>query len=134
MKINWAQKLGAPECPYMVRWVLDLNIFSIRLHRWFRGDDERHFHDHPWNFYGIVLFGSYIDSTPNNEELMNQFKVFYRKAEHKHTVKTKGCWTLILTGPEIREWGFWVLNKSKVNEVWFKAKRYFIKFGHHPCN
>lgn len=131
--ITWRQKLGRSECPYLERWVLNLKIISIRLHHWNYGDDDRAFHDHPWNFWGIVLKGSYIDDNPEGEEEMPQWKTFYRKAEHKHTVKTNGCWTLLICGPEIREWGFFVLNKSQTNLIWHKAKRYFLKNGHHQC-
>jgi len=126
------QKLGKHECPYLTRWVLDLRLFSIRLHHWHFGDDPRHFHDHPWAFLGIVLKGSYEDVTPQGEEHMHCGKVFFRRPTHKHTVKTKGCVTLIVTGPSIRPWGFWLKNKSG-KDIWFKAKRYFIKYGHHPC-
>jgi hypothetical protein len=131
--ITWRQKLGKPECPYMERWVFDFRWFSIRIHHWFFGDDPRHFHDHPWNFFGIVLKGSYIDVNPLGEELMSTGKCFYRKAEHRHTVKTDGCITLLITGPVKRKWGFWLKNKSG-KDIWFRARRYFSTKGHHPCN
>lgn len=132
MNFLWGQKVGKPECPYLKRWVFDFGLFSIRLHKWNFGDDPRAFHDHPWNFVILVLKGSYIDVSPNGEELMSPGKIVYRKAEHRHTVKTKGCLTLLITGPEKRKWGFWVKNKSG-KDIWFKAKRYFIKHNHHPC-
>lgn len=133
MKFLYHQKLGKPECPYMERWVADFRLFSVRLHHWYFGDDPRHFHDHPWDFWVFVVFGCYVDVNSQGRENMERFSLTFRPAEHKHTVETKGCWTLILTGPEKREWGFWVRNKSNTNDVWFKAKRYFIKHGHHPC-
>ncbi len=130
---TWQEKLGDPKCPYMERWVLDLKFRTIRLHHWFRGDDERHFHDHPWNFWVIVLKGSYYDVTPNGSTFMPRWSISYRPALHKHMVKTDGAWTLLITGPVIRNWGFYVFNKSG-KEIWFKAKRYFLKWGHHPCD
>lgn len=133
MKIlTWRQKLGKPECPYLERWILNFGVFSIRLHHWFFGDDPRHFHDHPWDFLVLVLRGSYWDVSPEGRELMSAGKAVYRKAEHRHTVETKGAWTLLITGPEKRVWGFWLKNKSG-KDIWFKAKRYFIKKGNHPC-
>lgn len=133
MRFRFGQKVGRPECPYLKRWTFECCKFSIRLHHWLSGDDDRALHDHPWNFYGIVLKGSYTDITENGKEHMPFGKIFYRDAEHKHTVDTNGCWTLIITGPVIRRWGFWVRNKSKTKDVWFKAKRYFLKNGYHPC-
>ncbi len=126
------QRLGKPECPYLRRWVLNLGLFSVRLHHWFYGDDPRHMHDHPWAFWTIVLRGSYTDVTPQGEELLPAGSIRYRPALHKHTVKTKGCWTLLLCGPESRIWGFWITRASG-HPYWVRASRYFRKKGHHQC-
>lgn len=134
MQFLWRQKLGKPECPYLVRWVISFpSLFSIRLHRWYFGDDDRAMHDHGWNFGGLVLWGKYTDVSPEGREEMPRWKFFYRRAEHRHTVETEGCLTLLVTGPEKRVWGFWVWNKSKTNQVWQRARRYFFKYGHHQC-
>lgn len=127
--ITWGQYLGRPECPYMRRWVLNFGIFSIRLHHWYSSDDDRYFHDHPWWFITLVIFGGYTDVSPKGEERMKRWRMKYRPALHKHTVKVDkgGCWTLLITGSQIRKWGFWVKNKFK------KANKYFLERGHHPC-
>lgn len=54
----------------------------------------------------------------------------YRSATHQHTVfpDVGGAWTIIITGPKIRSWGFWVKNK------FVKMNKYFLTYGHHPCN
>lgn len=40
-----------------------------------------------------------------------------------------GCWTVLLTGPEKRVWGFWVNGKFR------KRNKYFYEHGHHhPCD
>lgn len=59
MKLILNQKLGNPNSPYMKRWAFITKYFSIRIHHWFTGDDDRYFHDHPWNFICIVIKGSY---------------------------------------------------------------------------
>lgn len=130
--IIWNQKLGKPECPYMRRWVFDFKLFSIRLHRWYFGDDPRHLHDHPWWFWTFILWGSYTDVIKEHKRKLNTWTLHYRPALHTHTVETKGCWTLLLCGPEKRIWGFWIKHKSG-NPYWVKATRYFRKKGHHPC-
>jgi hypothetical protein len=38
-----------------------------------------------------------------------------------------GCWSLVLTGPKRRRWGFWVKDK------FVKANKYFLSFGAHHC-
>lgn len=129
----------------MKRWVLDLYLFSIRLHHWMSSDDQRHYHDHPWNFITIVLAGGYTDIAPSNQEdpdsrpiheRMTPGTICHRASFHKHTVKVDdgGCWTLLLTGRPIRTWGFWVKRKDG-SGIWRMRKRnkYFREMGHHPC-
>lgn len=59
--ITWHQELGDPRCPYLIRWLIDLRLFSIRLHHWVRSDDKRAMHDHSWWFLTFVLAGGYTD-------------------------------------------------------------------------
>lgn len=127
---EWRKALGKPECPYLHRWVAGLGLFSIRLHHWHSSDDTRHFHDHPWWFLTLVIKGSYHDVNPTGVKDMARWSVAYRPALHRHTVEVAngGCWTLLLTGPEIRFWGFWVDGKK-----FKKANKYFLEHGHHPC-
>ena len=127
--IIWGQKLGKPECPYMRRWVLNFYLFSVRLHHWYSSDDQRFAHDHPWNFITLVLKGSYEDITEDGSEMLTFGSIRYREASHKHKVKVakNGCWTFLITGSFSRRWGFWVKNK------WIEQRRYFFKFGQHPC-
>lgn len=129
MKITWRERLGLPECPYLIRWVLDLGFCSIRLHHWIASDDQRHHHDHPWWFLTLVLWGSYLDRSPSGYTMMIPGRWAYRPAIHQHTalVSPGGCWTLLLCGPESREWGFWVDGKFR------RRNKYFFEHGHHPC-
>lgn len=113
----------------MRRWVLNLGLCSIRLHHWLASDDDRNYHDHPWSFVTFVLKGGYWDATPDLLDRLNAPCVAFRRAEHRHTVviDRHGCWTLLLTGPVRRKWGFWVNGKFK------KANKYFLEHGHHGC-
>lgn len=123
------EKLGKPECPYLRRWVLNLGLFSIRLHHWLASDDGRNFHDHPWWFITLILKGSYTDVSPQGSEKLTCGNIRWRSSLHRHTVvvPSTGVWTLVLTGPELRKWGFWV------NGKFFKRSKYFYEYGHHQC-
>lgn len=133
MKIfTCGEKLGHPDRPYMKRWVVDCRWFSLRLHHWFCGDDPRHFHDHPWWFLTLVLWGSYTDINPHGKEYLSVGSIRFRPALHKHTVSTTGCWTLLLTGPQKREWGFWV--PRSYGQRWIKRNKYFYEHGIHQCD
>jgi hypothetical protein len=135
MKFKWREKLGKPECPYVERWVADFGLFSIRIHKWLASDDNRALHDHPWDYYTMVLKGNYYDigETPyDSYSLWSGFpwKLHFRKAERRHWVKLGDevpTWTILFTGPEKREWGFWVNGKFR------KRNKYFFENGHHPC-
>lgn len=127
---KWREQLGLPSCPYLIRWRVETPWGSIRLHHWLGPDDDRHKHDHPWGFLTFVLKGGYIDSSPDGDEYLRAPSVRYRPAEHQHTVfpEEGGCWTIIFTGPKARKWGFWV------NGKFVKMNKYFLTFGHHPCD
>lgn len=125
---TWREKLGKPECPYLVRWVAAI-YYSLRLHHWLAGDDPRAFHDHPWWYVTFCIWGGYTDVSPAGEVEVGRWSFHYFPAAHRHTVRVNpgGAWTLLLTGPEKREWGFWVAGKFR------KRNKYFFEWGHHPC-
>lgn len=131
---QWRAQVGLPECPYLERWMIDLRLFSIRVHHFRSSDDDRALHDHSWDFLTFILKGSYTDVSDTGDTLMKRFSLHFRRAEHKHTVQVgpEGCWTLCLTGPKRRDFGFWAHTKGGKFR-WFKANKYFARFGHHPC-
>lgn len=129
-RLVWGQDLGIPSCPYLQRWILCLGLFSLRLHRWRASDDERAFHDHPWWFLTLVLRGGYVDVSPSGEDRLRPGSWRFRPALHRHTVRVDpgGAWTLMLTGPDLRRWGFYARNR------FYSVQQYFRKFKHHPCD
>lgn len=129
-QVRFNEPLGMAECPYAYRWVINFGLFSIRLHHFLRSDDKRYFHDHAWWFITLVLKGSYTDVSPDGEDVLTAGSIRYRKAEHPHYVKVAdgGCWTILITGPMSRKWGFWVNGRFK------RPLKYFHKFGHPPCS
>lgn len=158
MKKGWqlhlAQPIGEPECPLMVRWIVNTPIGSIRLHHFLQSDSDRMLHDHPWSFVTIPLSrGGYDDETycscHRSEESFGclscdmtgrvltrvpAFRVTRRPAHHTHAVKlSRGpCWTLVITGPPIRDWGFWGAITGGFHRF-YESRRYFGLFGHPAC-
>lgn len=129
--IRWREQLGLPECPYVIRWRFETPWFSIRLHHWLAADDDRAFHDHPWSFTTFVLKGGYTDMTPAGSEYLRAPVVRHREAEHRHTVfpDMGGAWTIVVTGPKVRTWGFWAGGTKFI-----KANKWFASRGHHACD
>ena len=138
IKYRWKQGLGFPESPYLVRWVLESIKGSIRLHHWNGSDDHRFPHDHSWWFITVILWGSYTDMTPVydddgnlswKEEKLTFGNIRFRDKDHKHYVHVdpgKTCWSLLITGPTLRPFGFWVKKDKRL-----KANKYFFTHGHH---
>lgn len=128
--IKWAEHLGLPTCPYLIRWRLEIaQIGSIRVHHWLGPDDDRAFHDHPWWFLTLVVRGGYADRSPAGTDALHAGSIRFRPALHRHTVVPNpgGAWTLMVTGPTVRPWGFWIDGRFR------KANKWFASFGHHPC-
>lgn len=107
--------IGGEADPYMRRWwVIPRNrFFNVYLHHFLRSDDDRALHDHPWWNVSVLLVGRYTEETINaggvhvrTERQAGQFA--FRGASHAHRIElTHGaCWTLFITGPRIRAWGF----------------------------
>lgn len=133
--VKWGERLGRPECPYLQRWAIVLGLFSIRVHHFYRSDDERAYHDHPWWFVTLVLKGGYTDVSDKGDDHLRPGSVRFRRALHQHTVRTDpgGVWTIILTGPNLRTWGFWE-RLPDGRRRFRKANKWFFEHGHHPCD
>lgn len=125
--ITWNQPLGNPKCPYCYRYVLNLGLFAIRVHKWVASDDLRALHDHPYCFITFILRGSYYDISKVKTEKLTAGCIRYRPATYQHAVQLAGtmpCWSLVLSGPFIRQWGFWLNNK------FIRREKYFKGYGH----
>lgn len=102
--------IGGAENPYIYRWwVIPRNTwFNIYLHKIVRDDDDRALHDHPWVNLSIILKGCYYEVTPRGRKLRRSWVPILRmpKAAHRLELPDGHCWSLFITGPRVREWGF----------------------------
>lgn len=127
--------IGGIEDPYLMRWwIIPRNrFFNIYLHRFLRSDDDRALHDHPWVNCSILLRGSYWEHLQSDQPgLMG--RVVERKAgaivlrwsgriAHRVELLNGPVWTLFITGPRYREWGFLCDGKGWVHWKQFTAPR-----------
>jgi hypothetical protein len=152
--VKWGEWIGPHECPLMRRWVIETPAGSARLHHFLKSDDTRALHNHPWWFVTFPLSpGGYVDVVPcpgceegyvyykdgsfetcdlcmgggRSQEHVQAWRLHYRKPGYTHAVLTDGCWTVIVTGRKLREWGFWL------HARFFESRRYLRKFGYAPC-
>ena len=131
-QIRWNEKLGREDCPYATRYVLNLWLFSIRIHIWRRSDDKRYMHDHPWGFLTLVVRGYYTDVSLRGRDVMRVGSVRHRRSGHRHYVEVPrcGCITILFTGPAERKWGFYLPSRNRL----LRPLRYFSRYGHPPCS
>lgn len=119
--IHWAMQrepdfvIGGSERPYLFRWfVIPRNrLFNVYLHKFLRSDDDRALHDHPWANLSILLRGEYtehlIDAGGIHRRVKRKAGDWHFRPSGKiaHRVEIdQPCWSLFLTGPAYREWGF----------------------------
>lgn len=97
----------------MLRWHLipRNKYFNIYLHHMLHSDDDRALHDHPWWSISLCLAGTMeeVRSHPVSWAEVEQGMVIVRHAAIPHRLVLalgRDAWTLFVTGPVIREWGF----------------------------
>jgi hypothetical protein len=108
--------IGDRANPYLIRWwVIPRNrFFNVYLHRFMRSDDDRALHDHPWSNLSILLRGMYVEHTIDaggvnvrTERRAGDWKLrLFGSAAHRLELVDGECWTIFVTGPRYREWGF----------------------------
>lgn len=113
----WASRcrsiqIGDPANPYMTRWFLipRNRWFNVYLHCFHRSDDDRAMHDHPWWSASVMLAGRCQERDQTGLKLIGPGGIRIRSAEYRHQIilaTDEECWTLFVTGPRLREWGFW---------------------------
>lgn len=112
--------IGGADNPYIRRWwVIPRNrFFNVYLHQFLRSDDDRALHDHPWANCSILLRGEYIEHLQDCRCVRRAGDIVFRRSGRMaHRVELLldpfaelehffSCWTLFITGPRYREWGF----------------------------
>lgn len=116
--------IGKPGSPYIRRWwVIPRNrLFNIYLHEILRSDDDRALHDHPWVNVSIVLAGGYWEVVPQHAPSFSwpvppasrfwrgRGSIVWRRPTAAHRLEIEEgsrSWSLFITGPNVRDWGFW---------------------------
>jgi hypothetical protein len=118
--------IGSPALVKWNRWfIVPKNRFcNVYLHQWMNSDDDRALHDHPWPSISFLFAGGMFEWTfvePGRgpaggfrRRTLHAPAVILRGARHAHRIelfdgpmgaKTQ-AWTLFITGPKLREWGF----------------------------
>ena len=108
--------IGGAARPYLRRWyLLPRNcLFNVYLHQFLRSDDDRALHDHPWINASVLMVGRYTEHTVDADghpcqRVLRAGDIHVRlsgRIAHRIELTDGPCWTLFLTGPCYRQWGF----------------------------
>ncbi len=118
--------IGEPRHPYLLRWCLlpENRWFNVFLHCILRDDPDAALHDHPWGFVSIMLKGAYreiladfsnsptpyvrVTDVPWRIKERHAVSMAWRRAvtAHRLEIINGPVWTLLITGPCVRTWGF----------------------------
>jgi hypothetical protein len=130
--------------PYLIRYYVflkDRTWFPINvfLHNFLRSDPD-HPHDHPWVWGTLILKGGYWEWIPKciDNNIIGEIRIWrgpgtirFKSAKSYHRIEIEpnvDCWTLFMTGPRIREWGFLThKNWNRDTFKWIRFDQYIDK-------
>lgn len=119
---------------YMERWLIvrrnSEDSHHLRLHHICTEDRDHHLHDHPFDFWSLVLTGGYVEARPQQRSpsfhgdlgderdpgvewctYTNRHagSFTFRRACDRHRIVTvlPDTWTLVLASPLRQWWGFY---------------------------
>jgi hypothetical protein len=92
--------------------------FGIYLHYFYRGDEDKELHNHPWkSATSLILSGGYMEERRCNEtnivhtKLIRPMTLNHIGANDFHRItlldSKKHVWTLFFTFSRSQDWGFW---------------------------
>ena len=110
---------------YMRRWIWTTPVGTLRLHNILRSDNDRHLHDHPWDYWSLLIRGEYIEHQAHGARVHRRApSLAFRRAETAHRLEViRPAWTIVSTGPRRREWGFWT-EYSVMRRSWVHHEHY----------
>ena len=107
--------IGPAAAVYIRRWfVIPPNrLLNIYLHEIQRSDSDRALHDHPWANLSIPLRGRYVEHTIRAGGVHRRrlvaaggFRLRLPRTAHRLELVDGLAWSLFITGPKVRAWGF----------------------------
>jgi len=87
------------------RWLLlKTPWFDVYLHHILQGDQDADPHNHPWEFVGVLLRGSYDDG----RGIKRPLRPFHmpRTAYHQVKLLSKDVWSVLFVGKDRGPWGY----------------------------
>jgi hypothetical protein len=112
--------IGKPGDPMMHRWrLIQTPWFGVYVHFIFREDLDNGSHDHPWQFWSLVLSGGYTEELhldPRDRaglvvplHVVSRWTLHHFPLHRAHRITSvrPGTTTLCVVGRKLRVWGFY---------------------------
>lgn len=82
--------------------------FDVYLHNIYQADKDEHLHNHPWDFFGIILWGGYVEETERGPRKRGPLSIGYGGEDYFHKIKEISCATtsLFIVSKKTRPWGY----------------------------
>lgn len=91
---------------YRVLWTPWVSIY---VHHILEADQDKHLHNHPWNFWGVILRGGYLELLEDNQPVSRKAgSCGYRSVNEFHKIKElyAPTWSLCVMGGRAGVWGY----------------------------
>lgn len=99
--------------PSRSRWrLIHTPWFGIYIHKWNKPDPRPTRHNHPWNFFSIVLKGWYVEHILDPEynilvsSVINWFNWVPRTKFHNVAMVSEGAISIMFVGKTHPDWGY----------------------------
>jgi len=91
------------------------------LHGIYAADQDKHLHNHPWDYFSLILKGTYLEETENGINTMSPGSYAKRDGTKFHKIQkllTPVVYSLFISSKPKREWGY------KVNDEFVQHEKY----------
>lgn len=113
------------------RWrLLQTPVFALYVHQIFLSDEDKHCHNHPWNFASFILAGGYTEENPSgNRKTFNRFDLNIKRAAEYHKLTlARPTTSLVFTYGRAQAWGYCVDGKFVDNNTYRLFKNKISRF------
>ena len=112
---------------HFVRWnIFSIGNFSVNIHAIYKADEDKHLHNHPWNFVSIVLKGWYSEKLEGDKtNIRYPRNIVKRKKDAFHKIDSlhsKVIYTLNCMWGKRDDWGYMVNGKFVQHEKYRMLK------------
>lgn len=120
---------------YLDRWGIEHpKLGGVFVHRMTAPDPGKDFHDHPWIFWSLILWGGYTEYRAETRRPTRRIVSAPRKSWSLRSMRLDEChrivclngpvsWSLVIHGPNRRPWGFYTPDGWVGSHAYFTTPR-----------